>query len=70
MSHYFLVCAVIIQLLSVTLGHRIADPVTGWSPTIQVYIQPINTTTSSIFSQLDTALATEWHRSMMMYGLA
>ena len=34
----------------VTLGHRIADPATGWSPTIQVYIQPINATAAVYFS--------------------
>ena len=41
MSHYFLVSAVIVWVffcVRVTLGHYIAGSVTGWSPTVQVYI--------------------------------
>ena len=33
----------------VTHGHRIADPVTGCSPTIQAYIRPINTAAAIYF---------------------
>ena len=33
----------------ITLRHRIADPATGWLPTIQVYIWPINTATAVYF---------------------
>ena len=51
MSHYFFCqhshCPVI---LGVTLGYCIADPATGWSPTIRVYIQPINATAAIYFS--------------------
>ena len=32
-----------------TLGHRIADPVTGCSPTIPVYIRLTNTATAVYF---------------------
>ena len=34
MSHYFPVSAVDVRLFFVTLSHHIADPVTGWSPTV------------------------------------
>ena len=33
----------------VTLGHCIADPVSGWLPMVQVYIWPINTATTVYF---------------------
>ena len=36
MSHYCLVSTVIIRYFFVTLGHHIADPVTGFSPSIHL----------------------------------
>ena len=70
MSNEYLVIAVIIRVVFVvvvvTLRHRIADPVTGCSPTIRADIRP----QPSIFRQLYTALATEWHWLAVSYWLA
>ena len=66
MSHQLLVSAVIVRLFiyvlllffwGVTLGHRIADPVTGWSLTVRVYIRRINTATAVYFQP---ASRTRW----------
>ena len=60
MSHHCLVSVVIVRLcvcvwcvcvcvFVLTLGHRLADPVTGWSHRVQVNIGPIDTATAVYF---------------------
>ena len=53
MSHYFLVSVFIVQLVFLSRGHGLGDPVTGCLPTIGAFIQ------LSIFSHRYTTLAAE-----------